>query len=62
MNQFPLETNINIFKILTFKEQIKLRLISRNFKIIFETIWSKNICHYYFTKLQYLFIVMEKRN
>ncbi|RIB24445.1 hypothetical protein C2G38_2168576 [Gigaspora rosea] len=50
MNQFLLETNINIFKMLNFKEQLKLRLVSKYFKIVFETIWSNNICQYYFTK------------
>jgi hypothetical protein len=50
MNQFPLETNIEIFKMLNFKEQVRLRLISKNFKTVFETIWSDNICQYYFMK------------
>ena len=47
-NLLPLETLVNIFKYLTFKNEIKIRAVSKKFLKIFEYIYDKNIHHKYF--------------
>src|SRR5437868_14848281 len=47
-NLLPLETLVNIFRYLTFKNEIKIRVVSKKFLKVFEYIYNKNIHHNYF--------------